>query len=146
MSMRMQVQFLALLSGLKIWRCLGLWCRLQKQIRSDIAVAVPVPSSCSCDSTPSLGTSICCRCGPKGWGGLPAILDEKQLKICHFSLYSHLGYYSKWCPLSAVHLNYPCMTASKHPKKIFGFLLGNHSAAETESKWAGVMQMTLLFL
>ena len=23
------------------------------------------PSSCSCDLTPSLGTSICCRCSPK---------------------------------------------------------------------------------
>ena len=32
---------------------------------SCVAVAVAQGSSCSSDSTPSLGTSICCRCGPK---------------------------------------------------------------------------------
>ena len=35
------------------------------QLRSDVAVAVVQASRCSSDSTPSLGTSICCRCGPK---------------------------------------------------------------------------------
>ena len=29
------------------------------------SVAVAVASSCSSNSTPSLGTSVCCRCGPK---------------------------------------------------------------------------------
>ena len=32
---------------------------------SGIAVAVAVAGSCSSDSTPSLGTSICRGCGPK---------------------------------------------------------------------------------
>ena len=32
---------------------------------SDITVAVVWAGNCSSDSTPSLGTSICSRCGPK---------------------------------------------------------------------------------
>ena len=35
------------------------------QLRSGVAVAMMEASSCSSDSTPSLGTSICHRCGPK---------------------------------------------------------------------------------
>ena len=35
------------------------------QLRSCIAVPVAQASSCSPDSTPSLGTSICRTCGPK---------------------------------------------------------------------------------
>ena len=34
-------------------------------LRSGVAVAVAVASSCSSNLTPNLGTSICCRCGPK---------------------------------------------------------------------------------
>ena len=49
---------LASLSGLRIWHCHKL------QLRSGIAVAeaVTMAGSCSSDSTPNLGTSICCRC------------------------------------------------------------------------------------
>ena len=39
--------------------------RLQTRLRSGIAVAVVEVGSCSSDLTSSLGTSICCRCGPK---------------------------------------------------------------------------------
>ena len=39
-----------------------LWCRLQTQIRSCIAVALVQAGSCS---IPSLGTSICHGSGPK---------------------------------------------------------------------------------
>ena len=56
--MRLWVRSLALLSGLRIQRCLELWCRLQMQLRSHIAVAVVWASSCGSDLTPSLGTSI----------------------------------------------------------------------------------------
>ena len=35
------------------------------QLGSDIAVAVAVAGNYSSDLTPSLGTSICCWCGPK---------------------------------------------------------------------------------
>ena len=36
-----------------------LWCRSQMRLGSGVAVAVPQAGSCSSDSTPSLGTSIC---------------------------------------------------------------------------------------
>ena len=39
-TMKLQVQSLALLSGLQICRGRELWCRLQMQIRSGVAVAV----------------------------------------------------------------------------------------------------------
>ena len=39
-SMRMQVWSQALLSGLGIWHCCELWCRLQTWLGSNIAVAV----------------------------------------------------------------------------------------------------------
>ena len=56
-STRMWIQSLVLLSGLRIWHCSELWCRLQMWHRSGIAMAVGVASSCSSDSTSSLGTS-----------------------------------------------------------------------------------------
>ena len=39
-AMRLQVQSLALLSGLRIWHCRELWCRLQARLRSGVAVAL----------------------------------------------------------------------------------------------------------
>ena len=44
-----------------------LWYRLQTWLRSWVAVAVALASSCSFSSnlTPRLGPSICCRCSPK---------------------------------------------------------------------------------
>ena len=64
-SMRMQVQSLASLSGLRIWCCCELWCRSQMWLRSGVAVAVVKAGSCSSNSTPSPGTSICQRYSPK---------------------------------------------------------------------------------
>ena len=64
-SMRMQVQSLALLSGSEIRCCHELWCRSQAWLRSCIAVAVVQACSCSSNSTPSLGTSMCRGCVPK---------------------------------------------------------------------------------
>src|SRR5512134_2112105 len=63
--MRLRVRSLPLLSGLRIWRCRELWCRLQTQLGSHVAVSVMQDGSCSSNSTPSLGTSICHRCSPK---------------------------------------------------------------------------------
>ena len=60
-----QVQSLALLSGLGIRCCCELRCKSQTWLRSCVVVAVAVAGSYSSDSTPSLGTSICCGCGPK---------------------------------------------------------------------------------
>ena len=62
-SMKMQVQSLASPSGLRIQRCQKLRCSLQMQLGSSVAVAEA--STCSSDSTPGLGTSICHRCGLK---------------------------------------------------------------------------------
>ena len=42
-----------------------LWHRSQMQLGSGVAVAMAQAGSCSSNSTPSLGTSICHRCGHK---------------------------------------------------------------------------------
>ena len=39
-TMRLQVQSVASLSGLRIRRCRELWCRAQMQLGSDFAVAL----------------------------------------------------------------------------------------------------------
>ena len=39
-TMRVQVRFPALLSGLRIWRCCELRCRSQMRLGSDVAVVV----------------------------------------------------------------------------------------------------------
>ena len=51
--------------GLAQWVKDPAWCRLQMWLRSGIAVAVAYAGSCSSDSTPSLGTSVCPECNPK---------------------------------------------------------------------------------
>ena len=63
--MRMLVWPLDLLSGLRSWHCCELWYRSQMWLGSSIAVVVAWARSSSSNSTPRLGTSICCRCGPK---------------------------------------------------------------------------------
>ena len=50
---------------LRIQRCRELWYRLQTQLGSQVAVVVAVASGYSSDWTPSLGISICRRCGPR---------------------------------------------------------------------------------
>ena len=65
-TMKLRVQSLASLSGLRIQHCHELWwCRSQMQLRSRVAVAVVQVGSYSSDSTPSLGTSIYHGCNPK---------------------------------------------------------------------------------
>ena len=59
----MWVQNLASLDG--IWHCHELWHRLQMQLGSCVALAMVKASSYSSNSTPSLGTSICCMCSAK---------------------------------------------------------------------------------
>ena len=63
--MRTQVRSLASLSGLRIQCCHELWCKSQMWLRFHVAVAVVEAGSCSCHSTPQLGTSIYFRCSPK---------------------------------------------------------------------------------
>ena len=64
-TMRLLVRSLASLPGLRIPRCHELWCRSQMRLGSHVAVAVVYAHSCSADSTPSLGTSMCYGCSPK---------------------------------------------------------------------------------
>ena len=64
-TMRLQVQSLALLSGLRIQRLSELWRRSQTLLRSGVAVTVEQAGSYSPNWTPSLGTSICWGYGPK---------------------------------------------------------------------------------
>ena len=59
----MWVRSLAPLSGLGVRHCCELWCRSQMWLRPPVAVAVAQAGSCNSNSTPSLGTSICCMCG-----------------------------------------------------------------------------------
>ena len=63
--MRMQVPSLASLSELRIWHCCELQHRLQMQLRSSVTMALARAGSYSSNSTPSLGISICHRCGLK---------------------------------------------------------------------------------
>ena len=58
------VPSLASLSALRIQCCHELWCRSQTWLRSGIAMAVAEAGSYNSTQTPSLGTSICCGCGP----------------------------------------------------------------------------------
>ena len=64
-TMRLRVRSLALLSGLRIRRCRELWCSLQTQLGSSVAVALAQAGGYSSDSNPSLGTSVCQGCSPK---------------------------------------------------------------------------------
>ena len=63
--LRMWIQSLASLSGLRILSCHKLLCRSQMLLRSCVAVAAVQVSSCGSNSTPSLGMSICHMYGPK---------------------------------------------------------------------------------
>ena len=74
--MRMWVHSLATFSGLKIRHCHELWS--QMWLGSGIAVAVN--DSCSYDSTPSLGISICHRSGPRERGRKEGRKGKKERK------------------------------------------------------------------
>ena len=89
-SMRTWIWSLASLSGLGTWHCHELWFRMQRWLGSHVAVAVSQASSCSSDSTPRLGASICCGSSPKkkakkGRGSLPDLSPEQVCQIEHSS-------------------------------------------------------------
>ena len=69
---------LASLRGLRIWHCCELWCRSQMRLGCCIAVAMAQAGGYNSDWTPSLGTSMCCRCSPK-----------KQKRKRKITLYKH---------------------------------------------------------
>ena len=65
MSVKIRVQSLALLSGLRLQHRCKLRCRLQIAARILRGLACGIDHSCCCDSTTSSGTSICRRCSLK---------------------------------------------------------------------------------
>ena len=64
-TMRLQVQSLTSLSGLRISCFREPWCGSQTWLGSGLAVAMVEAGSCSPNETPSLGTSMCRGCSPK---------------------------------------------------------------------------------
>ena len=64
-SMRMQVRSLASSNGLRIQHCYELCCRSQMRLGFCVVVTVVKASSCSSNSTLSLGTTTCCGYSPK---------------------------------------------------------------------------------
>ena len=74
--MRLQIGSLASPSGFRIRHCHKLWCRLQTQLGSRVAVALALAGGYISDSTPSLGTSMCYGCGTeekKKWNSPSAL-------------------------------------------------------------------------
>ena len=98
--MRMWVRSLGLLSGLKIRRCHELWCRLQMRPGSSVAVAAA--GGCSSDLTPSLGTSICLRCGPNNQTAKQInkkpLADSQTIQECRNIHPKDTGLPAKCCP------------------------------------------------
>ena len=64
-TMRLRVQSLSSLSGLRIWRCYEWRCRVQTRLGSGMAMAVVQAGSYSSNLTLSLGSSICHECSSK---------------------------------------------------------------------------------
>ena len=56
---------LASFSGLRIQHCLELWCRFQMWLGSQRCCGCGVCQRLELHETPSLGKSICHRCGPR---------------------------------------------------------------------------------
>jgi len=80
----MCVLSLASLSGLRIQCCRELWCKLQAQLGS--CVAMVMASIYSSNSAPSLGTSICHMCHPKKTNRLEKKKKVGELEVkkkCH---------------------------------------------------------------
>ena len=74
-------------------RSCGVSCR--QHLRSLMAVAVAWVSSCSSSSTPSLGTTMCCRCGPKKKEEKRSELPVWNMNLCYiYDVLNAWGYYS----------------------------------------------------
>ena len=135
-TMSLQVRSLASLSGLRIWCGCELWCRSQMQLGSDIAVAVMSARGNSSDQTPSLGTCICCRCGPKK-------RQKKKKRLRTIILLQH-GYNIWKCTLSQnespLNLLTPLLPLEEEMEEIlsfffFFFCLFAFSRAASHGMW-----------
>ena len=56
-------------------------CRSQMRLRSHVAVAVAQAGGYSSDSTPSLGTSICCRSNPRKGKKTPPLKKNTDKEV-----------------------------------------------------------------
>ena len=75
LSLRLWVQPLALLSGLRIWCCYKLWHRSHMQLRSSVATLTPGP-----------GTSLCHRCFCKKKKKEKRFINNFSFSFSNFSL------------------------------------------------------------
>ena len=108
-SMRMRVWSQASLSGLRIQCCCEL-CRSQMWLRSGVPVTVAQAGSWSSNWPPSLGTSMCCICGPKK---LKKKKPNKQ-KMGNWIL--ERLYYIKFMRVNSV--GFSCLDFSKNTDRI----------------------------
>ena len=90
-TMRPRVPSLASLSGLKIQNCHELWHRLQTRLGFCIAVALAWASSYSSDKTPSLGISMCHRCGRKKDKKTKKTKKKKKVQVIYLDIICNLG-------------------------------------------------------
>ena len=97
-TMRMRVQSLASLSGLRIRHCHELWCRPQTWLGSHVAVAVAQAVSYSSNWTPILGTSICRGCGPNKSKDKKKKIHGRSKHICKTSADSQIQRIDLWLP------------------------------------------------
>ena len=123
--MRTRVPSLASFNGLRVWLFCELWYRSQTWLRSCVAVAVVLAGSYSSDLTPNLGTSICCRCGPK------KTKDNK--KTLYNLMCWKLNYLMSWAGQVCTSLPLPLPRPDSFP---FSHLTSSHLAPPILS-WVG---------
>ena len=140
-TVRLRVPSLASLSGLRILRGRALWCRSQTRLGSRVALAVVQAGSCSSDATPSLGTSMCRRCGPEKKAsedtavclledGAPVTLG-KCSHVCACPLWETVqqGHFGVWGRVSLERLH---LTPGSCPRGLWG------AGAVPRQAWAQV--------
>ena len=89
-SMRTQVWSPALLSELRIQRCCELWCSSKTWVGSGVAMAMAQAKGYSSVLTPSLGTSVCCKCSPKKEKKEKRELEHVSNKMSNQIIYHNL--------------------------------------------------------
>jgi len=117
--MRVWVQSLASLGGLRIGCCCEVWCRSKTRLGSGIAMAVEWAGSWSSNLTASLGTSMCCRCGPKKKKKKVLMHLTHTRLLCHEHNSWLSSFFSFFLPFLKVLLKYSWFTT------LWSFLLYN---------------------
>ena len=92
-TMRLQVRSLASRSGLRIWHCHKLWCRLQTWLRSCVAVAMVQASSYSSNQTPSLGIPCAAGAALKRQKKKKKLQGETTARLAGSTDWSHVSHF-----------------------------------------------------